>query len=68
MLHIFELLGWLYKMGMLVAFLVERVINFFTLIVIPGLTRDPVFSPLWIPAEVYPDENRGRNDRFDATL
>jgi hypothetical protein len=28
--------------------------------VIPGLTRNPVFS--WIPAGVYPDENRGRND------
>jgi len=25
--------------------------------VIPGLTRNPVFS--WIPAGVYPDENRG---------
>jgi len=29
--------------------------------VIPGLTRNPVFS--WIPAGVYPDGNRGRNDR-----
>jgi len=24
------------------------------MIVIPGLTRNPVFSPLWIPAGVYP--------------
>ena len=28
--------------------------------VILGLTQNPVFS--WIPAGVYPDENRGRND------
>jgi hypothetical protein len=33
----------------------------FTLIVIPGLTRNPVF-PNWIPAGVYPDGNRGGND------
>jgi len=29
-------------------------------VVIPGLTRNPVF--FWIPAGVYPDENRGGND------
>jgi hypothetical protein len=28
--------------------------------VIPGLTRNPV--PFWIPAGVYPVEERGRND------
>jgi hypothetical protein len=28
--------------------------------VIPGLTRNPVF--FWIPAGVYPVEERGRND------
>ena len=28
--------------------------------VIPDLTRNPVFP--WIPAGVYPDEDRGRND------
>jgi hypothetical protein len=52
------------------------VISPFTLIVIPGLTEpapylirgNPVFSPLWTPAGVYPDENRGRNDGFDATI
>ena len=32
------------------------------LFVIPGLTRNPVFS--WIPAGVYPDEDRGGNDMF----
>jgi hypothetical protein len=31
-----------------------------SLFVIPGLTRNPVFP--WIPAGVYPDENRGGND------
>jgi hypothetical protein len=37
---------------------------------VPGKNRDPVFNMApgvrrdydWIPAGVYPDENRGRND------
>ena len=35
--------------------------NDFTIGVIPGLTRNPVFS-IWIPAGVYPDGNRGGNE------
>jgi hypothetical protein len=31
--------------------------------VIPGLTRNPV--SFWIPAGVYPGENRGRNDELN---
>jgi hypothetical protein len=32
-------------------------------VVIPDLIRNPVFST-WIPAGVYPDGNRGKNDRI----
>jgi len=45
----------------------ECVINPFPLIVIPGLTRNPLFLS-WIPAGVYPDENRGRNDTFEINV
>jgi len=47
----------------------------FTLIVIPGLTKpapylirgNPVFLS-WIPAGVYPEENRGGNDGFRTNV
>jgi len=59
-----EIKGWV--MGWR-DFLVYCAKNPFTLIVIPGLTRNPVFLS-WIPAGVYPDGNRGGNDGFGINL
>jgi hypothetical protein len=39
----------------------------FTLSVIPGLTRNPVFLN-WIPAGVYPGENWDGNDGFRTNV
>jgi hypothetical protein len=41
--------------------------NDFTYCVIPDLIRNPVFST-WIPAGVYPVEERGRNDIIRGSL